>query len=142
MRLKGDVRRVRLRLVLGVGFPIVLALSVVSCQRSSQEGRFAVQIQQAERWTIPPDSRVLSRFSPKTEGIVLKAEWEFESRMTEAEYIRWARENLTVYFKERSSASDHTFVRYDGGDSQSITLGMKSKHGLLDVRAEYSSYPD
>jgi hypothetical protein len=87
--------------------------------------------------TVPIDSSSIVRSSVQRTTWAEKAAWEFDTKMSRAEYADWINGKLKDRFRVASSAdSQLSFTRNLDNDTEAITVSLIPSGDHLHVRVE------
>ena len=115
-----------------------------SCHSDRQSGTFLEgHSQELVDLTVPIDSSSIVRSSVQRTTWAEKASWEFDTKMSRAEYSDWVNGKLKDRFRVASSAdSQLSYWRSLGNDTESITVHLVPSGEHLHVRVEAGISPD
>ncbi len=91
--------------------------------------------------TVPVDSSSLARGSVQQTAWAEKMSWEFDTKMTHAEYAQWLNEKLRDRYRVANNA-DLQFVRNLDTDTEAITVHLVVSGDHLHVRVDATVSPD
>lgn len=116
----------------------------VSCRSDRQPGTFLEgHSQELVDLTVPIDSSSIVRSSVQRTTWAEKVSWEFDTKMSRAEYIDGVSRKLKDSFRVASSAdSQLSYSRSLGNDTESITMHLVPSGDHLHVRVEVVVSPD
>jgi hypothetical protein len=94
-------------------------------------------------FTVPINSSSMVRASVQQTTWVETASWEFDTKMSRAEYTEWVNGKLRDRFRTAKSAdSPLSFSRNLDGDTESITVHLVASGNHLHVRVDGAVSPD
>jgi hypothetical protein len=116
----------------------------VSCRSGRQLDSFLERhAQELVDLTVPIDSSGIVRSSVQRTTWAEKASWEFDTRMSRAEYTDWVKGKLKDRFRVASSAdSQLSFSQNLDNDTEAITVHLVLSGDHLHVRVEVAISPD
>ena len=128
-------------------FVVILFIALgtcVSCRSDRQSDTFLEgHSQELVDLTVPIDSSNIVRSSVQRTTWAEKVSWEFDTKMSRAEYTDWVSGKLKDKFHVGSSAdSQLSFSRNLGNDTESITAHLVPSGDHLHVRVEAGITPD
>lgn len=132
-------RRVRFVVILFIGLS-----TCVSCRSDRQSDTFLERHwQELVDLTVPIDSSSIVRRSVERTTWAEKVLWEFDTKMSRAEYTDWVSGKLKDRFRMTSSAdSQLSYSRSLGNDTESITMHLVPSGDYVHVRVEVVVSPD
>ena len=128
-------------------FLIILFIGLstcVSCRSDRQSDIFLEgHSQELVDLTVPIDSSSIVRSSVQRTTWAEKVSWEFDTKMSRAQYTDWVNGKLKDRFRGASSAdSQVSYWRSLGNDTESITVHLVPSGDHLHVRVEAGITPD
>lgn len=116
----------------------------LSCHSDRQTDSFLEgQSQELVDWTIPIDSSSVVRGTVQRTSWAETASWEFDTKMSRADYAGWMTEKLRERLRVVSRTdSQLSFSRNLNGDMEAITVHLVPLGGNLHVRVEAVVSPD
>ena len=116
----------------------------VSCRSDRRSDSFLEQhSQELVDLTVPIDSSSLVRASVQRTTRAEKVSWEFDTKMSRAEYSDWVNGKLKDGFRVASSADAQlSYWRSLGNDTESVTVHLVPSGDHLHVRVEAGISPD
>lgn len=116
----------------------------VSCRSDRQSDTFLEgHSQELVDLTVPIDSSSIVRSSVQRTTWAEKVSWEFDTKMSRAQYTDWVNGKLKDRFRVASSAdSQLSFSRNLGNDTESISVHLVPSGGNLHVRVDVVVSPD
>lgn len=116
----------------------------LSCGSDRQTGSFLERhSQELVNWTVPVDSSSLVRGSVQRAKWGETASWEFDTKMSRAEYAEWVAGKLRDRFRIGSRTdSQLSFFQNLDGDTEAITVHLVPSGVNLHVRVEVVVSPD
>lgn len=126
-----------LTLLIGLG-------ACLSCQSDRpMDGFLKRHSQELVDFTVPINSSSMVRASVQQTTWVETASWEFDTKMSRAEYTEWVTARLRDRFRAASGTdSQLSFSRNLDGDTEAITVRPVPSEGNLHVRVEVVVSPD
>jgi hypothetical protein len=116
----------------------------VACRSDRQSDTFLERhSQELLDLTVPIDSSGIVRSSVQRTTWAEKASWEFDTKMSRAEYTDWVKAKLKDRFRVASSAdSQLSFSQNLDNDTEAITVHLVLSGDHLHVRVEAAISPD
>src|SRR5256885_5208371 len=110
----------------------------VSCRPGRQSDTFLERhTQELMDLTVPIDSSSIVRSNVQRTTWAEKASWEFDTKMSRAEYTDWVEGKLKDRFRVASSTdSQLSFTRNLDNDTEAITVHLVPSGDHLHVRVE------
>lgn len=144
---KSDSMRNHRRRHRRVWFLLILFIvlgTCVSCRSDRQPDTFLEgHSQELVDLTVPVDSSSMVRSSAQRTMWAEKVSWEFDTKMSRAQYTDWINGKLKDGFRVASTAdSQLSFSRNLGNDTESITVHLVPSGDHLHVRVEAGISPD
>jgi hypothetical protein len=119
-------------------------VGAVSCRSDRQtDGFLERHSQELVDLTVPIDSSSVVRGGVQRTTWSENATWEFDTKMSRAEYTEWVNGKLRDRFRTAKSAdSPLSFSRNLDGDTESITVHLVASGNHLHVRVDGAVSPD
>lgn len=116
----------------------------VSCRSDRKSDTFLERhSQELVDLTVPIDSSSISRSSVQRTTWVEKTSWEFDTKMSRAEYTEWVNGKLKDRFRVANrTGSQLSFSRDLDNDTEAITVHLVASGDHLHVRVEAAISPD
>ena len=93
--------------------------------------------------TVPSDSSNLQQPPIQSDLWSRKISWEFDCKLSQAEYLEWVSERLKGKFKTaRSSRDEAVFTKNLDGDTETVVIRTRTDGENVHVRVEVSVLPD